>query len=117
MAYFSTNTSDQTLKRKSQEIWLSLQMERQFTKQEILTFYINKVYMGNGYYGMKTAAKSYLGKDLSDLSVAQAALLAGIPQAPTQYDPYANPDAAKERRNTVLDEMYEDKNISKEEYE
>lgn len=117
LAYFSTNTSDQTLKRKSQEIWLSLQMERQFTKQEILTFYVNKVYMGNGYYGMKTAAKSYFGKDLSDLSVAQAALLAGIPQAPTQYDPYANPDAAKKRRNTVLSEMYEDKNISKEEYE
>ena len=117
LAYFSTNTSDQTLKRKSQEIWLSLQMERQYTKQEILTFYVNKVYMGNGYYGMKTAAKSYFGKDLSDLSVAQAALLAGIPQAPTQYDPYANPDAAKERRNTVLNEMYEDKNISKEEYE
>ena len=92
-------------------------MERQFTKQEILTFYVNKVYMGNGYYGMKTAAKSYFGKDLSDLSVAQAALLAGIPQAPTQYDPYANPDAAKKRRNTVLSEMYEDKNISKEEYE
>ena len=75
LAYFSTNTSDQTLKRKSQEIWLSLQMERQFTKQEILTFYVHKVYMGNGYYGMKTAAKSYFGKDLSDLSVAQAALL------------------------------------------
>ena len=117
LAYFSTNTSDQTLKRKSQEIWLSLQMERQYTKQEILTFYVNKVYMGNGYYGMKTAAKSYFGKELGDLSVAQAALLAGIPQAPTQYDPYANPDAAKKRRNTVLSEMYEDKNISKEEYE
>ena len=93
------------------------QMERQYTKQEILTFYVNKVYMGNGYYGMKTAAKSYFGKELGDLSVAQAALLAGIPQAPTQYNPYANPDAAKERRNTVLNEMYEDKNISKEEYE
>ena len=92
-------------------------MERQYTKQEILTFYVNKVYMGNGYYGMKTAAKSYFGKELGDLSVAQAALLAGIPQAPTQYNPYANPDAAKERRNTVLNEMYEDKNISKEEYE
>ena len=116
LAYFSTNTSAQTLKRKSQEIWLSLQMERQYTKQEILTFYVNKVYMGNGYYGMKTAAKSYFGKELGDLSVAQAALLAGIPQAPTQYDPYTNPDAAKERRNTVLNEMYEDKNISKEEY-
>ena len=117
LAYFSTNTSDQTLKRKSQEIWLSLQMERQYTKQEILTFYVNKVYMGNGYYGMKTAAKSYFGKELGDLSVALAALLAGIQQAPTQYYPYANPDAAIERRNTVLNEMYEDKNISKEEYE
>lgn len=117
LAYFSTNTSDQTLKRKAQEIWLSLQMERQFTKQEILTFYINKVYMGNGYYGMKTAAQSYFGKELSELSVPQAALLAGIPQAPTQYDPYTNPDAAKERRDMVLAEMVEDNNITREEYD
>lgn len=59
LAYFSTNSSDQTLKRKAQEAWMSLQMERQYTKQEILTFYINKVYMGNSNYGMLTAAKSY----------------------------------------------------------
>ena len=70
-------------------------MERKYTKEEILTFYINKVYMGNGNYGMLTAAKSYYGKDLKDLSIAQLALLAGIPQAPSQYDPYTNPDAAQ----------------------
>ncbi|MGT2908197.1 penicillin-binding protein PBP1A [Streptococcus dentiloxodontae] len=117
LAYFSTSSSDQTLKRKSQEAWLSLQMDRKYTKQEILTFYVNKVYMGNGYYGMKTAAKSYYGKDLKDLTVAQAALLAGMPQAPTQYDPYTNPDTAKERRNTVLSEMLKNKKISQDEYD
>lgn len=117
LAYFSTKESDQTLKRKAQEVWLALQMERKYTKQEILTFYINKVYMGNGNYGMLTAAKSYYGKNLKDLSIAQLALLAGIPQAPTQYDPYQNPDAAQERRNTVLQQMYSEKNITKAEYD
>ncbi|HGD1374073.1 TPA: penicillin-binding protein PBP1A [Streptococcus agalactiae] len=117
LAYFSTNKSDQTLKRKSQEVWLALQMERKYTKEEILTFYINKVYMGNGNYGMRTTAKSYFGKDLKELSIAQLALLAGIPQAPTQYDPYKNPESAQTRRNTVLQQMYQDKNISKKEYD
>lgn len=117
LAYFSTSESDQTLKRKGQEAWLALQMERKYTKEEILTFYINKVYMGNGNYGMLTAAKSYYGKDLKDLSIAQLALLAGIPQAPSQYDPYTNPDAAQSRRDIVLAEMYEDGNITKGEYD
>lgn len=117
LAYFSTNESDQTLKRKAQEVWLALQMERKYTKQEILTFYINKVYMGNGNYGMLTAAKSYYGKDLKDLSYAQLALLAGIPQAPSQYDPYTQPEAAQNRRNVVLQQMYMEKNITKAEYE
>ncbi len=117
LAYFSTSESDQTFKRKAQEAWLALQMERKYTKEEILTFYINKVYMGNGNYGMLTAAKSYYGKDLKDLSIAQLALLAGIPQAPSQYDPYTNPDAAQSRRDTVLAEMYEDGNITKDEYD
>ncbi|MGT2935751.1 penicillin-binding protein PBP1A [Streptococcus castoreus] len=116
LAYFSTNESDQTLKRKAQEVWLALQMERKYTKQEILTFYINKVYMGNGNYGMLTAAKAYYGKDLKDLSYAQLALLAGIPQAPSQYDPYTQPEAAKNRRNVVLQQMYLEKNITKAEY-
>ncbi|AGQ27988.1 penicillin-binding protein PBP1A [Streptococcus pyogenes] len=117
LAYFSTNESDQTLKRKAQEVWLALQMERKYTKQEILTFYINKVYMGNGNYGMLTAAKSYYGKDLKDLSYAQLALLAGIPQAPSQYDPYLHPEAAQNRRNVVLQQMYMEKHLTKAEYE
>lgn len=117
LAYFSTNESDQTLKRKAQEVWLSLQMERKYTKEEILTFYINKVYMGNGNYGMLTASKAYYGKDLKDLSIAQLALLAGIPQAPTQYNPYVNAEAAQKRRDIVLQQMYSDKEISKADYE
>lgn len=117
LAYFSTSAADQNFKRKAQEAWLALQLERKYTKQEILTFYINKVFMGNGNYGMLTAAKSYFGKDLKDLSIAQLALLAGIPQAPSQYDPYTNPEVAQSRRDTVLSEMLEDKNITKEEYD
>lgn len=117
LAYFSTANSDRTIKRKVQEIWLSLQMEREYSKEEILTFYINKVFMGNGNYGMRTAAKSYFGKDLKDLSTAQLALLAGIPQAPSQYDPYTQPELAQKRRNIVLSQMYRHKYISKDEYE
>ncbi|MDG3142582.1 penicillin-binding protein PBP1A [Streptococcus suis] len=117
LAYFSTNKADQNLKRKAQEAWLAYQMEKQYTKEEILTFYINKVNMGNGNYGMLTAAKSYFGKDLKGLSIAQSALLAGIPQAPNQYDPYHNPEVAKQRRDIVLSEMYELKKIDKQQYD
>ncbi len=117
LAYFSTNVSDQTLKRKIQEAWLAIQMERKYTKEEILTFYVNKVYMGNGLYGMQTAAKGYYGKELKDLTIAQTALLAGLPQAPTSYDPYTNPDAAKTRRDDVLQQMYNYGNISKTDYD
>ena len=116
LAYFSTSESDQTLKRKAQEVWLALQMELKFIILLFLSFYINKVYMGNGNYGMLTAAKSYFGKDLKDLSIAQLALLAGIPQAPSQYDPYTNPEAAQERRDVVLAEMLEDNNITEDDY-
>lgn len=117
LAYFSTESSDRTIKRKIQEIWLSLQMEKEYTKEEILTFYINKVFMGNGNYGMLTAAKAYFGKDLKDLTTAQVALLAGIPQAPSQYNPYINPEFALERRNIVLSQMLRHQHISQEEYE
>lgn len=117
LAYFSTASSDQTLKRKAQEAWLALQMEQQFTKEEILTFYVNKVFMGNGNYGMLTAAKSYYGKDLTELSNAQVALLAGIPQAPSQYNPYTNPEGAKARRDIVLSQMKRYGHITQEEYD
>ena len=117
LTYFSTSTADQTISRKAQEAWLAIQLEQKATKQEILTYYINKVYMSNGNYGMQTAAENYYGKDLKDLSLPQLALLAGMPQAPNQYDPYSHPEAALERRNLVLSEMKEQNYISAEQYE
>ena len=117
LTYFSTSNADQTLARKIQEAWLAFQLERKATKQEIITYYVNKVYMSNGNYGMQTAAQSYYGKDLKDLSLPQIALLAGMPQAPNQYDPYTQPEAAKNRRNLVLSEMYKLKYISAAQYE
>ena len=117
LTYFSTSTSDQTLSRKAQEAWLAVQLEQKATKQEILTYYINKVYMSNGNYGMQTAAQNYYGKDLKDLSLPQLALLAGMPQAPNQYDPYSHPEAAQDRRDLVLSEMKSQGYISAEQYE
>ena len=117
LTYFSTSTADQTLSRKAQEAWLAVQLEQKATKQEILTYYINKVYMSNGNYGMQTAAQNYYEKDLKDLSLPQLALLAGMPQAPNQYDPYSHPEAALERRNLVLSEMKGQNYISAEQYE
>lgn len=117
LTYFSTSSSDQTISRKAQEAWLAIQLERTATKQEILTYYINKVYMSNGNYGMQTAAQSYYGKDLKDLSIPQLALLAGMPQAPNQYDPYSHPEEATERRNLVLSEMQKQGYLTAEQYE
>lgn len=117
LTYFSTSTSDQTISRKAQEAWLAIQLEQKATKQEILTYYINKVYMSNGNYGMQTAAQNYYGKDLKNLSLPQLALLAGMPQAPNQYDPYSHPEAAQDRRNLVLSEMKNQGYISAEQYE
>lgn len=117
LTYFSTSTSDQTISRKAQEAWLAIQLEQKATKQEILTYYINKVYMSNGNYGMHTAAQNYYGKDLNNLSLPQLALLAGMPQAPNQYDPYSHPEAAQDRRNLVLSEMKNQGYISAEQYE
>ncbi|CJH39408.1 penicillin-binding protein PBP1A [Streptococcus pneumoniae] len=117
LTYFSTSTSDQTISRKAQEAWLAIQLEQKATKQEILTYYINKVYMSNGNYGMQTAAQNYYGKDLNNLSLPQLALLAGMPQAPNQSDPYSHPEAAQDRRNLVLSEMKNQGYISAEQYE
>ena len=105
LSVFSTKKEDQTYKRKIQEILLALQIEREFSKEQILTYYLNKVYMANNTYGFGTAANYYFGKDLKELSIPQLALLAGMPQAPSSYDPYAHPEAAKERRDLVLQSM------------
>ncbi len=117
LTYFSTSNEDRTIKRKIQEAWLAMQLERRNTKQEILTYYVNKVYMSNGNYGMKTAANAYYGKELKDLSLPQLALLAGMPQAPNQYDPYTHPEAAKARRDLVLGQMLKIKYIDKKQHD
>ncbi|WP_300122285.1 PBP1A family penicillin-binding protein [uncultured Enterococcus sp.] len=117
LSFFSTKSSDQTLKRKAQEAVMAIKLERMKSKQEILTYYINKVYMSNGIYGMQTAAKAFYGKPLDQLSLPQTALLAGLPNAPTLFDPYANPEAAKKRRDVVLLTMLQNNKISKSEYE
>ncbi|MDF0478885.1 PBP1A family penicillin-binding protein [Vagococcus sp. PNs007] len=117
LSFFSTDIKDQTYRRKIQEAWMSIQLEREKSKDEVINYYINKVYMSNRFYGMETAAKGYYGKELKDLNLAQTALLAGIPQAPTDYDPILHPEAAKKRRDLVLAEMHKDKAISKNDYE
>lgn len=105
LTVFSTASSDQTLKRKAQEAYLATKVEKEYSKDDILTLYMNKVYMGNGVYGMKTAAKYYYGKDVSDLTTPEVALLAGLPQSPSGFDPYTNPEGATKRRNDVLRAM------------
>lgn len=106
LSVFSTAASDRTLKRKAQEAWLAINVEQHFSKSQILDFYINKVYMGNGIYGMQTAAQYYYGKDLKDLDLSQLALLAGMPQSPTYYNPLvSNTKYATQRRNEVLNAM------------
>lgn len=112
LSVFSTSTADRTLKRKAQEAWLAIQVSRKYSRNQILTFYINKVYMGEGVYGMKTAAKYYFGKSLDKLSIDQYALLAGMPQSPVTYDPLVNPRYAKERRDTVLAAMVKNKKLT-----
>lgn len=110
LSVFSTDFKDQTIERKSQEAWLSLQLEQKYSKDDILTFYLNKLFYSNNTYGAKTAAKTFFNKELDELSVADIALLAGIPQAPSQYDPYNYPQAAKERRDLILS-ILKDKQI------
>ena len=117
LAVFSTKKEDQTYKRKIQEIMLALQLERNYSKEQILTYYLNKVYMANNVYGFGTASHYYFNKELSDLTLPQVALLAGMPQAPNSYDPYANADQAKERRDLVLYSMKENGKITKEQYD
>ena len=113
LSVFSTAASDRTFQRKAQEAWLAINVERHFSKNQILDFYINKVYMGNGVYGMQTAAQYYYGKDLNQLSLSQLALLAGMPQSPTYYNPLStNTQAATRRRNEVLNAMVRSKYIT-----
>ncbi|MCC2251260.1 PBP1A family penicillin-binding protein [Virgibacillus sp. AGTR] len=101
---------------KVQEQWLALKLEREYSKEEILEMYLNKIYYGSGAYGVAKAAETYFGKkDLSELTLPEAAILAGLPQRPTAYDPFNNPDLTKKRMDTVLKLMVRHGKISQKE--
>jgi len=99
-------TRDRTFARKIREILLSLRIEQQLSKQQILELYVNKIYLGNRAYGIMAAAEVYYGKPLEELSLAQLAMIAGLPKAPSAYNPLANPRRALIRRNWILSRMY-----------
>lgn len=96
---------EKTIKRKLQEIYLALQVEDHYTKDQILEMYLNRIFFGHNAYGVQAAAQTYFGKDVKDLTIAEAAMLAGIPQAPSRLSPFRNPELAKKRRAHVLDNM------------
>ncbi len=117
LSVFSTDTSQRTLRRKAQEAWLAMQISRQYSKEQILEFYINKVYMGYNTFGLGTAASYYFGKSPSKLDLAQTALLAGMLNSPIKFDPYLYPQNAQYRRDIVLYAMLKNNKITNQEYQ
>src|SRR5690625_4293798 len=111
-------TPEKSLKIKVQEQWLALKLEREYSKEQIMEMYLNKIFFGNGAYGVAKAAEVYFGKkDLHDLTLVEAAILAGLPQRPSAYNPFENPDLMAERVDTVLDLMVRHDKISEEQAE
>ncbi len=108
---------ERTLSRKIKEAILALRIERNFTKQEILTLYVNQIYLGHGAYGVGAAAHEYFGKKVEELTIAECATLAALPKAPANYDPFNHPEESRGRRNLVLSKMLELGMISPDEYE
>ena len=101
-------SSDRTWRRKIQEAFLAIQIERSFTKSQIFTLYGNQIYLGSGQYGFEAASQFYFSKHANQLTLTEAALLAGLPKGPSAYSPLLNPDKALKRRNLVLSEMESD---------
>ena len=99
-------TSERSFSRKINEILLALQIERELSKNEILELYVNKIYLGNRAYGIEAAAQVYYGKSINELTLAQLAMIAGLPKAPSAFNPLANPERSKERRDWILGRMY-----------
>jgi len=105
-------SSERTAGRKLQEAYLAIQIERSFTKEQIFTLYGNQIYLGHGMYGFEAASQFYFSKHARDLTLTEAALLAGLPKAPVSFSPLLNPEKALRRRNLVLTEMEDDKAIT-----
>lgn len=108
--------SDKSVKRKIKEAALSIQIEQRYTKDEILGMYLNQAYFGARAYGIEAAAQTYFGKSTKDLNIADAALLASMPKAPSVYSPFKNPEKARERRSIVLKEMADHHFITEAQY-
>ncbi|MEO0131955.1 MAG: PBP1A family penicillin-binding protein [candidate division WOR-3 bacterium] len=108
---------EKSLSRKFREILLALELEKNYSKDEILELYLNLVYFGNGFYGVEAAARGYFNKPVKELSLTQCALLAALPKAPNFYSPYSNPQGVLKRRNLFLKMLYKYKRITKEELE
>ncbi len=98
-------TPDKSLERKLKEAVLALELERRYSKDRILEMYLNQIYFGHGAFGVEAAARTFYGKGVSELSLPECTLLAGLPKAPTTYSPFEHPEAAKRRRATVLSRM------------
>ena len=111
-----TSRNERSIARKLKEAALAWQLEQRWSKDRILTAYLNTIYFGNGAYGIQQAALIYFGKRAADLTLPEAALLAGIPEDPSLYDPVVNPRHAKARRNLVLHEMLDQHDISRLDY-
>ncbi|WP_417226500.1 penicillin-binding protein 1A [Amphritea sp.] len=109
-------TRERSFVRKFNEILLSLQIEQELSKEEIFELYINKIYLGHRSYGIQAAANIYYGKNIDELSLAQVAMIAGLPKAPSAYNPITNPSRATERRNWILKRMHSLSFINDEEY-
>ncbi|MBQ7450789.1 PBP1A family penicillin-binding protein [bacterium] len=109
-------SNERSMERKIKEFKIAVQIEKTLSKDDILGMYLNNIYLGSGAYGVAGAAKIYFNKDLKDLSLAETALIAGLPQAPSVYSPFNNPDKAIKRRNQVLGRMYKMHYIKKDEY-
>ena len=99
-------TSERSFSRKINEILLALQIERELSKDEIFELYVNKIYLGHRAYGIEAAAQVYYGKSINELNLAQLAMIAGLPKAPSAFNPLTNPARAKERRDWILGRMY-----------
>lgn len=110
-------TDQKSIERKAQEAYLSYRLEQEYDKNQIFEMYMNKIYYSDGIYGVKTAAKYYFNKDLNQLSLAESAYLAGLPQVPNTYNIYDHPEAAEKRKDTVLYLMNRHKRITKAEME
>ncbi len=110
-------SSERSFSRKINEILLALQIERELSKDEILELYVNKIYLGNRAYGIEAAAQVYYGKSIRDTSLAQMAMIAGLPKAPSRFNPLANAARSQERRDWILGRMYKLGRIDKDRYE